>query len=120
MTVGNVRHGGGWVLPLHIMQAMRQVHGHLYDEEADLLLATAMRALSMAEAPGAIVEIGSFHGKSTVVLGLVAKAICPHVKVYAIDPHEGELSIDDPTVNVAPTYEAFTQNITAAGLTYTV
>jgi cephalosporin hydroxylase len=120
MAVGHAWHGSGWVLPLQIMQTMRHVFGHLHDEEADLLLATVMRALSIPGAPGTIVEIGSFHGKSTVVLGLVAKAVGPHVKVYSIDPHEGELSKDDPAVNVAPTYEAFTQNMASAGLTYTV
>lgn len=35
---------------------------------------------------GSIVEIGSFRGKSTVVL---ARASAPSVRVYAIDPHAG-------------------------------
>src|SRR5215203_2439770 len=120
MVEGQTRHGIGWVRPLQIMEAMRQVHGYLYDEEADLLFATAMRALAIPEVPGTIVEIGSFHGKSTVVLGRVAMAVEPSVKVYSIDPHEGELSVDDPTLNVAPSYEAFMQNMAAAGLAYTV
>lgn len=120
MAVGNVRPRSGWVLPLRILQAMRQVYGHLYDDEAEILLVAAERALSMSETPGTIVEIGSFHGKSTVVFGLVAKAARPNSKVYAVDPHEGELSADDPALNVAPSLEAFTRNIAAAGLTETV
>ncbi|MCH8999221.1 MAG: class I SAM-dependent methyltransferase, partial [Proteobacteria bacterium] len=64
-----------------------------------------------------MVEIGSYLGRSTVVLGSVVKHICPRAKVYAIDPHEGELTSPDGTPELAdPTFEQFMRNIRAAGL----
>lgn len=101
---------------LPILQAMQRVHGHLYDDEADLLIGAAADALTRIQASQSVVEIGSFHGKSTVGLGLVAKTLRPDAKVYAIDPHEGELTEGDHIVNVEPTFAAFMANITNAGL----
>src|SRR5688500_6269360 len=87
-----------------IMQAMKRVDGYLYDDEADLPIAAAADALARLQPAQSVVEIGSFCGKSTVSLGLVAKTLRPEAKVYAIDPHEGQLSVGDQTVGVAPTF----------------
>jgi predicted O-methyltransferase YrrM len=58
------------------------LEGWLYDEEVELLYRLASGVSS-----GAIVEIGSYRGKSTVALALGSR---DHhgVPVYAIDPHE--------------------------------
>src|SRR5215204_969316 len=103
-------------LTLPIIEAMRRVEGYLYDEEADLLVAATSHALTRFKEPNTVVEIGSYCGKSTVILGLVAKSMRPKVKVYAIDPHEGELSVGDDTVEVEPTFSRFMQNVANAGL----
>ena len=58
---------------------------------------------------GAIVEIGSWKGRSTTWLGYGARA--RGLKVYAVDPHEG--SREDPD---ARTFEAFISNIRRAGV----
>ena len=108
------------LLTLPIMHAMQRVDGYLYDDEVDLLIAATARVLANAGRHPAVVEIGSYYGKSTVILGMVAKTVRPGATVYAIDPHEGELSVSDSTVNVAPTFAAFLLNITEAGLRDTV
>lgn len=59
-----------------------QVRGFLSIEEAKLLFELA----SQVPSGGTIVEIGSYQGRSSVLLGLGAKEAGAHV--YAIDPHE--------------------------------
>lgn len=68
---------------------------------------------------GPIVEIGSYCGKSTIVLASAARGVGPHVRVHAIDPHQGVVSIQDgpDAVRVeADTFDRFRHNIAAAGV----
>jgi MMP 1-O-methyltransferase len=58
---------------------------------------------------GAIVEIGSWKGRSTAWLALGAKRVGR--RVYAIDPHTG--SKEDPT---AHTFQEFLDNLARAGV----
>lgn len=58
-----------------------------------------------------IVEIGSYLGRSTIVLGKVAQQ--NGASVYAIDPHNGELNLH---LKVQPTRKMFLANISHAGL----
>lgn len=58
---------------------LHTVDGWLDNEEAELLYRTAL------EARGNIVEIGSYHGRSTCVLALAAREA--NAQVYSIDPH---------------------------------
>lgn len=63
--------------------------------------------------PGNIVEIGSWKGKSTVVLGQAVKENGRGV-VYAIDPHKGEYGLMNG--KLLPTFVEFRKNIKNAGL----
>jgi Methyltransferase domain len=98
---------------------MRQIDGWLRDEEADLLMVLAsVAALEVSE--GAIVEVGSYCGKSTSVLGSVVRRLAPDVPVYAIDPHEGEHGAQDSSYGVQhgePTFDAFLRTLSDADLT---
>jgi hypothetical protein len=58
------------------------LEGWMTPAQGARLFAAAQRCLD----PGRIVEIGSFRGKSTVVLASAAGAGC---EIYAIDPHAG-------------------------------
>jgi Methyltransferase domain len=109
----------GLVLALPILAQMRAVEGWLEEAEADLLIATATRALLTLPPPVALVEIGSYCGRSTVVLGGVAKALGVGGPVHAIDPHEGLFSGGDETRPV-PTLDRLRANLTAAGVAETV
>jgi len=93
--------------------AARNVPGFLTEHEARFL---GMMA-ACAPCAGVIVEIGSFKGKSTVMLGKLAQryGIGP---VVAIDPHtfhNPELSEHRSTPG-ATSYDAFLKNIENAGL----
>jgi len=67
---------------------------------------------------GLIVEIGSFRGRSTIVL---ATAADPSVRVVAIDPHAGNdrgpQEIDGFEAAAADDHESFTVSLAAAGVT---
>jgi hypothetical protein len=101
-----------------ILDRMRQVEGWLKDEEAELLIAGTRRALREHAVP-TVVEIGSFCGKSTIVLASAARTANSSARVYAVDPHQGVVGADDGLDSiavVAPTFERFTRNIAAAGI----
>jgi len=107
----------GLLLTFPILTAMNKVEGWLEEDEADLLMVVCRQALVELPQTHSIVELGSYCGRSTVVLGSVVKAICPEAKVYAIDPHNGEIgALDQGIRKVTPTLEKFKLNITKAGL----
>lgn len=66
---------------------------------------------------GSIVEIGSFRGRSTIVL---ASAADPSVSVIAVDPHAGNdrgpQEIDGFDVEAADDHAVFLANLDAAGV----
>jgi SAM-dependent methyltransferase len=64
------------------LDAVRDIEGWLTDAQARRLWESA----GALPAPGRIVEIGSFHGRSTIVL---ARAAPEGIDVVAIDPHAG-------------------------------
>ena len=105
------------LLTLPILERMRSIEGWLWDEEADLLIAATVRALDELPAPHAIVEIGSYCGRSTVVLGSVVRALEPEARVYAIDPHDGQVGAVDRRLSATPpTLARFEANVAAAGV----
>lgn len=69
-------------------QAMN-IPGWLTQKEGELLF----RLAKACTRRGVIVEIGSFKGRSTVLLGLGSKS-GHKAKVYAIDPHTFDMDID--------------------------
>lgn len=102
--------------PSEILATMRGVGGWLEDMEAELLLAAAAFVTRGAGAR-TLVEIGSYQGRSTVVLGAALRALSPQSRLYAIDPHEGTVGAADRRLNRGtPTFDAFIANIAAAGV----
>jgi predicted O-methyltransferase YrrM len=67
--------------------------------------------------PGRIVEIGSFRGRSTIVL---RRAAAPNVEVVAIDPHgggdRGPREISPDAARGEADHEAFHANLRRAGV----
>lgn len=76
-------------VPEDVLDAVRETEGWLAEEEAALLYLLAKQI----PAESAIVEVGSYRGKSTVALALGARqggrdAARPATPVFAIEPHE--------------------------------
>ncbi len=74
-------------------------------------------AAARCHAPARIVEIGSFRGRSTIVL---AASAAPGVEIVAIDPHAGNDrgpgEIDGYAVEAATDREIFEANLRRAGV----
>lgn len=102
--------------PREIIASMQGVAGWLADDEAELLIAATAHATRGGGAR-TFVEIGSYQGRSTVVLGAALRALSPQSRLYAIDPHEGTVGAADARLNRgSPTFDAFLANIAAAGV----
>jgi tetratricopeptide (TPR) repeat protein len=80
----------GLLCRLPLLEKVRAVPGWLTDPEADLLSAATAQAIPLArEANAALVELGSYCGKSTLAIALTLQALAePGVALHAIDPHE--------------------------------
>lgn len=85
-------------------RAARAVEGWLSDAQGEALFEAAFRSRA-----GAIVEIGSWKGRSTV--WLASGAQLSGRRVYAVDPHEN--SHEDPS---ARTLDEFLGNLARAGV----
>jgi glycosyltransferase involved in cell wall biosynthesis len=109
---------GGEAIPTAtILANMRHVDGWLTEEEALVLIAAADQALRALPPPHALVEVGSYLGRSTVVLAGVIAAVAPRARVHAVDPHEGEVgAVDTGTETAFPTFDRFLGNLARAGV----
>ena len=88
-----------------------KVEGYLSENEARFLGMLA----ACVPGKGPIVEIGSFKGRSTVMLGKVAAryGLGP---VVAIDPHNSTILLDHQANPQASSYDCFLESIRAAGV----
>jgi hypothetical protein len=94
------------------------IDGWFDADEAVLLAATAAAALT-ATARAAIVEIGSFCGRATTVLGDVARRT-GEATVFAIDRFDGRVGETARLYSCGPTLDRFRAAINGAGLRTTV
>ena len=96
-----------------VMAAVADVDGWMTPGQASTLYDAAARCPQ----GGPIVEIGSFRGRSTIVL---ASAAAPGVEVVAIDPHAGNdrgpQEIDGFADEAADDHEVFRANLQQAGV----
>ncbi|MEJ2366621.1 MAG: class I SAM-dependent methyltransferase, partial [Deltaproteobacteria bacterium] len=115
--ISEVRDEPDLLLSRPIFERMKRIKGWLEEDEADLLIAALSQVLRDLPRPQAIVEVGSYCGRSTVVLGSVIKTVCPEARLYAIDPHEGKVGAVDRGIKThSATLAKFRRNITGAGL----
>ena len=94
-----------------IEDVLTTVDGWLHPKEARLLF----RLASQCKGQGAIVEIGSWKGKSTICLarGSITGGKAP---IHAIDPHTGSPE-HSREFGVVWTFDEFRRNIDRAGVT---
>ena len=92
-------------------EATKKVPGHLTEKEARFLGLLA----ACVPAKGTIVEIGSFKGRSTVMLAKVASHYGSG-PVVAIDPHNSPILLDHQANREASSFQDFLDSIHAAGV----
>ena len=101
------------VLRTDIRAAILATDGHLSDHEVDFLTLAGV----VPAAKGAILEIGSFKGKSTVVLAKAAKhAGGAHTELWACDPFTSPTTTC-PDLAEASSFPAFERNLRSANVT---
>ncbi|HLI58019.1 MAG TPA: class I SAM-dependent methyltransferase, partial [Actinomycetota bacterium] len=104
-------------LLLPLLRRMEAIEGWLSAAEADLLAAAAVGAIAARPGPHTIVEVGSYCGRGTVVLGAVAAALSPGSTVHAVDPHDRRLGVWGAAPCGVPDAGArLRSNLDAAGL----
>ncbi len=113
-TTGAAPGRGDWPVPLDVVRArVDGVEGWLTDAQ----VARLHEAATGAPRGGRIVEIGSFRGRSAVVL---ASAAPPGCEVVCIDPHAGNdrgpQEIEGFEAEAATDNEVFEANLAAAGV----
>jgi predicted O-methyltransferase YrrM len=96
-----------------VFGSITQVQGWMTRAQAERLWAAAQRV----PAPARIVEIGSYHGRSAIIL---ASAAVPEIEVYAIDPHggndRGPQQFDGEFEDGQRDHEIFLRNLREAGV----
>ncbi|MFT4156069.1 glycosyltransferase [Parafilimonas sp.] len=107
------------VLPLlPLIHKIRKIEGWLTDEEADLMIATTIKAVTQFKQPITITEVGCFHGKSTVLFGSLLKYYSPGSRIFSIDPHDGKQGAEGHAVfTYPPSYNSFKKNMEDAAIT---
>lgn len=100
-----------------VLQKIKKIQGWLNDAEASLLANCCIKALHELPQPHNIVEVGSYHGKATVLLGTIIKDLFPLAKLTSIDPHDGKQGARDQGLKkYPPSINNFKKNIAEAGL----
>jgi predicted O-methyltransferase YrrM len=92
-----------------------EITGYLTQDDAEALR-LAVADVDARQVPGNVVEVGSFHGRSTVIL---AQALRDSGRLLlAIDPHEGVLNGVDgrSMMAVEPTLAALRSNLDRFGV----
>ncbi|NEU10429.1 glycosyltransferase [Flavihumibacter sp. R14] len=104
-------------LSIPLINKSKEVEGWIDELEADLLISTTLKACIDFPGINTVVEVGSYHGRSTIIIASVLKAFFPGAKIYSIDPHDGKLgALDQGLYSFPPSYDHFLRNIQRAQL----
>ena len=76
----------------------------------------ALVTAAMAAQPGTWVEVGSYHGKSSILLGELLRKYHPGQVLYCIDPHKGERGAKERITTDEGTLDAWYANINRVAL----
>lgn len=102
------------ILPL--MDRMQSIDGWLEVDEADLVITAALKAMSGPLSRHAVVEVGSYCGRATVLLGSVAEMLDAPSRIVAIDTFDGVVGAADRLERRRPTLDRFERNLDSTGL----
>jgi methyltransferase family protein len=100
-----------------ILRDIKGIEGWLTRAEANLLILATHQALRDCPLASALVEVGSYCGRATILLGSVVRAVRSTARVWAIDPHDGFVGAHDNGLErVAPTLPTLRRNVEQAQL----
>ena len=97
-------------VPEGILDQMASIEGWFMPQEGALLYKAAEAAFKRGDF---VMEVGSYKGRSTSILGNAAKRAGEHKRVFAVDPFEGNCG---PEHKFSPTFEEFKANMVKAGV----
>lgn len=101
--------------------AVDPIEGWFYRAEADVMVDLVTHVVWSLPGSPSIVEIGSYHGRSTALIASVLDVIGDGRRVVAIDLHEGRISeAGRSDGRRPPTWDSFHQNLRCLGLLDTV
>lgn len=94
-----------------IQEEVATIEGWLLQDEVELLASQCLKVVREKE-QAVFVEIGSYCGKSTAVMSLVANNSNSKTKIIAIDDFSGRLGSEDTKIVQYPScYDKFKKNI---------
>lgn len=96
------------------LTVMKGVEGWFSEAEAALMYRRTKDVL-LGPVTGDVLEVGSYCGRSTVILAAAAQKGRPSAYVFAVDPHEGEISRPGRTEKGPSTLDRFRATIRRAG-----
>ena len=100
-----------------ITDKISKIEGWLSKGEAELLITATETVCKSLKPPHTLVEVGSYHGKSTMVIGTVINEYFPGARIVSVDPHDGKLGAADKGLKTfPPSLEMFKKNIEHAGI----
>ena len=94
------------------VESARQTPGYLSDREARFLFTLGAAALG----EGDILEIGSFKGRSTVVIASGIQWRTGHTMLLSVDPHTAPSSTDPDLKGDATSWDHFLESLRRTGL----
>ncbi len=97
-------------VPPGVLDNMSAIEGWFKPEEGALLYKAAEAAFRMSDH---VLEVGSYKGRSTSVLGSAASRAGESKRVFAVDPHEGNCG---PEHKFKPTFDVFKENMVRCGV----
>lgn len=99
-----------------IVETTQQIDGWLSRDEATALALGALKTLDQGIG-GDWLEIGSWHGRSTVLLGsLLRECGRPGQVLYAVDPHEGVVPVPSGTLKLPSSWLPYRHNLIQYGV----
>jgi glycosyltransferase involved in cell wall biosynthesis len=103
------------IIPL--LNKINKIEGWLSAAEAQLLITATKEACYSLAPPHTIVEVGSYQGKATVLMGMIIKENFPAARIISIDPHDGKLGAADQGLKIfPPSLDMFKKNLDKAGI----
>jgi tetratricopeptide (TPR) repeat protein len=106
--VDDAEAAAGLACTLPLLRSIADVPGWLSDGDADLLRAAVVRASTLG---AAILELGSFLGRSTILIARTLQLLGTEVSFTAVDPHRAY-----DVGGMPDTYDAFLDNLRRHGV----